>query len=246
MTDFEGKDAMTAEVKPTDKHKQKRYKRILRDVSIWGTIAVLCSVVGFNCGRFGGRSGGGSASTASVTETPDVELPIALLSAEQILKAMIAVTGIESADNPDDPADDLILSTYAQRSGSLPAGQDLRLMTAPMMVSVANLASAVCAKMVDREITVPDGNAGVRLFFREVAFSQGPAAITDEAARLAATRMARNFWRRDITAAELTLIADTMRGEFLTGVNGSASAETRAFALGMCTAMLSSLDTIVY
>ncbi len=221
-----------------------RWIRVFRHLFAFGGLATVSCVIGFNCGRFEKHGGGGGGVASSASTTEEVQLPIALLSSEQIFKSMISVSGIVSADNSSDQADALIMSTYRDRSGTLPSGQDLRLMTAPMLVSVTNLASAICAKLVAQESAITDASS--RLYFREFNFASGPSSVSDQALVAAAGRMARNFWRRDIKGEELDAVTSIMRTDFLAEANGTAPAETRSLAIGTCTAMLSSMDALVY
>ncbi len=220
-----------------------RWVRLFRHFLAFGALATVSCVIGFNCGRFE-KHGSGAGVATSASTTDEVQLPIALLSAEQIFKSMISVSGVVSADDTSNPADELIISTYRNRSGTLPSGQDLRLMTAPMIVSVTNLASAICAKLVDQERATVDEST--RLYFKEFNFAAGPSSVSESALGAAAGRMARNFWRRDIKSEELDAVNSIMRTDFLAEATGTSSVETRNLAIGTCTAMLSSMDALVY
>ncbi len=205
-------------------------------------LLVSCVVLGFNCSGFAPLDGGANSNGSS--GRPDGSIPIALLSSEQILKTMLSATGTENAGSPT-PADDLILKTYAERSGSLPSEQGISQATGPMLISVANLASAVCAKAVANDKAISEANADTRLFFREVDFSKGLSAQSSSSVVVAFDRLARNSWRRDTTPDEQSVIA-TMASEFSTGADMTAPEQTTLLAVSVCTAVLSSIDALTY
>ncbi len=222
-------------------------KFIVRKVGIFHTVylsvLLLASVVlGFNCSGFSPMDGASIGN--NVSSVPDGSIPIALLSSEQIMKTMLSATGTENAGAPT-PADDLIMKTYTERSGSLPSEQGLHQATGPMLISVANLASAVCAKAVANERAVSEATRDSRLFFREFDFSKGLSAQTATATVMGFDRLARNSWRRDTTSEEQTLIMNLVN-EFSTGVDANDPEQTSLLAISICTSVLSSIDALTY
>ncbi|MBL7688095.1 MAG: hypothetical protein JNJ49_08665, partial [Bdellovibrionaceae bacterium] len=85
-----------------------------------------------------------------------------------------------------------------------------------------------------------------RRFFNKIDFAQGPTAITDSAKDDLIRRMARNFWGRNESVAEKTLLKSTLEAAMTepAATNQSVTAETENALLFTCTAMLSSLDAI--
>jgi hypothetical protein len=220
---------------------------ITRKVGIIPTIylsvlLVASMLLGFNCSGF--APVGDMQGQNSLSSVTDPGIPIALLSSEQILKTMLAATGTENAGSPT-PADDLILKTYTERSGSLPSEQGLSQATGPMQISVANLASAVCAKAVANEMAIAESSRDSRLFFREFDFSKGLDSQSTAAIVSGFDRLARNSWRRDTTDAEKTLISN-FATEFSTGANQTDPAQTSLIATSICTIVLSSIDALTY
>lgn len=214
-------------------------KTIFRTILVGGfAIAVA------NCARFASSNYFGSGES-SLSSTQTKLPPVGLMSSDQMLKAMISVTGTEGLGELTDPADAAIDQTYTDRNGSLPSVQTLDQATGPTLISATNLASAVCAKAVDRDRATSEAQRDQRIFFREFDFSQGISAQSSDAVTMGFARLARNAWRRDTTADENEAIV-TFAQEFSAGVNASDSAQTRMLAIGVCTAVLASVDALTY
>lgn len=170
--------------------------------------------------------------------------PVAFMSSEQMLKTMISTTGTEGLGELTDPADDLIQTTYNERSGSLPSVPSLYQANGPTMIAAANLASSVCAKTVDRDRAIGMAQADERMFFRQVDFTQGPASAA-AGMRAGFELLARNAWRRAPTSAEVDTF-NTFTQEFIAGGSATDPEQTKLLAVGVCTAALSSLDALTY
>lgn len=114
---------------------------------------------------------------------------------------------------------------------------------APMWMSVTNLAGEVCLDLIGEERPKA---ATARRFFNRIDFARAPASWTAEEKSDAIRRLARNFWGRNETAAERTLLLSNLDSAIAearrTGVNDTTESED--IALYSCTAMLSSLDSI--
>lgn len=202
--------------------------------------------LGFNCARFEVNEVPSAEEIQNTGDTTEKETaPIGLLSADQIVKAMISATGIEGLGELTDPADDLIDKTFNERSGSLPSVQNLSQVTGPMLIATTNLASAVCAKVVDRDRALGEDHREERLFFRELDFSKGLSSQSSEAVTIAFSRLARNAWRRDPTDEELDMMI-AFAQEFTAEANLTSSDQTRLLAVSICTGVLSSIDTLTY
>lgn len=200
-------------------------------------------VLGFNCSGFQPMDGA-SLDGNGASGLPAGSIPVALLTSEQILKTMLSATGTENAGAPT-AADELILATYTERSGSFPSEQAITGATGPMLISVANLASAVCAKAVANDKAISESSRASRLFFRETDFSQGLSAQASNSMVSAFNRLARNSWRRDTTADEQALAAN-LETEFSAGANLTDANQTSLLATSMCTVVLSSIDALTY
>ncbi|MBX3021866.1 MAG: hypothetical protein KF799_09340 [Bdellovibrionales bacterium] len=203
---------------------------------------LAASLTLMHCGNF--RSGGSDNSSSSLGRGETLP-PVGFMSAEQMLKAMISSTGTEGLGELTDPADDAINTTYNERSGSLPSYQALDQATGPTLISVANLASTVCAKAVDRDRATGETQRDDRLFFREMDFSKGLGAQSSDAITGAMERLARNSWRRAATPTEQESLVSFAQ-EFAAGANTTDPAQTRLLAISICTAVLSSVDALTY
>lgn len=180
-------------------------------------------------------SASSSNSSSSSSGSPN---PYALLSAEQTLASMLKVTGVNTAT----PA---ILTEYNLRYGGLAAGSGLDLANSPLMLGSTSLAGEICNTMITREAGL---NAADRAFFNDVNFGMGPSAVSDEAFAKSVRGMARSFWGRNENSSELLLFAE-FKKEFvnLLDVNArNTGASTTSLWTGVCSAMLSSIDTLSY
>lgn len=205
-------------------------------------LQLVCIIGLTGCSEFKSAVAAG-ASSLGFGDKPHP--PVAFMSSEQMLKTMISSTGTEGLGEVTDAADDLIQSTYNERTGSLPSTQSLYQANGPTMIAATNLASSICAKAVDRDRAVATAQADERLFFREIDFGQGPSAVSSAAAQAGFARLTRNAWRRAPTSAETETI-NTFVKEFTQGINGADPNQTRLLAVGLCTAALSSLDALTY
>lgn len=116
---------------------------------------------------------------------------------------------------------------------------------APGLMAVTNVAGEICLDLVTEEKAKA---AADRRFFNQVDFTAAPTAMTAAGKSDLVRRMARNFWGRNETVAEKTVLltsidaatADPAR----TGVDGPT--DTEDVTLFTCTAMLASLDAITF
>lgn len=217
-------------------------KQRLKQFSVFVFVAALAWTAA-RCSPF--RSNASGEASSSTLGTADSLPPVGFMSADQMLKAMISTTGVEGLGELTDPADDLISSTYAERSGSLPSVQAMDQATGPTLISVTNLASTVCAKAVDRDRATGEAQRDDRMFFREMDFSKGLAAQSSDSVTGAMERLSRNAWRRPSSAGEQEAMV-AFAQEFATGVNATDAAQTRLLAISICTAVLSSMDAMTY
>ncbi len=116
---------------------------------------------------------------------------------------------------------------------------------APHLMALTNVAGELCLDLITEEKAKTSEN---RRFFTSVDFATGPATLTTTGKSDVVRRMARNFWGRNETVAEKTVLlssidavtADPRR----TGV--SDAIDTEDVLLFACTSMLSSLDAIAF
>lgn len=223
---------------------KSRIDRIWPSIVMYGASFAVLFSLGMNCSRFETDARGVGSFSSSASK--DVaQPPVAMMSAEQILKAMISATATEGLGELTDPADDKIDAEFRQRSGSLPSVNSLDQATGPTMMAVTNIAAAVCAKAVDRDRATGEAQRGDRIFFNDFDFSAGLSAQSSDGVALAFARLARNAWRRDATQEEVEAII-TYAQEFTAGAAADDETQTRLLAVGICTAVLSSIDSLTY
>ena len=225
----------------------KRLRMGIARFSALGSFTAVTVVLGFNCGQFDTTS---APSIAAPTKTEEAASapPVALMTSEQMLKAMISATGTEGLGELTDTVDANINDTYNLRTGSLPSLNSLNQVTGPTLISVTNLASSVCAKAVERDAAIGESDRDERLFFREFDFSKGLAGQTSDSVTMSFERLARNAWRRDVSRDESEAML-TFAQEFSTGLAANVSsqpAQSRLLAISVCTAVLSSIDSLTY
>lgn len=162
--------------------------------------------------------------------------PVTVTYSENLLTSMQLQTGLQNLSNNTRNA-----ANNAKAKVSETGKADT--VNAPMWISITNLAGEFCLELVAQE---RGRAAATRRFFNQVDFTQSPAALTIEARSDIVRRMARNFWGRNETVAERTVIlaslSDALAQPRRTGANDAA--ETEDALIYSCTAMLSSLDAI--
>lgn len=205
--------------------------------------------LGFNnCARFDAdqqtfEEGKSFSSEAPQGTTPEAqpsepqENPYALLSAEQTLASMLKVTNVAITT--------AITTEYTTRYGALAGGNKLTLANSPLMLSVTSLAGQVCGTLVAQEAALP---AADRAFYMGVNFAAAVSGM-DETALVSSIRgMARSFWGRNENSAEFLLLKK-FKSDFekdLSETERTQAASTSNFLIGLCSAMLSSVDAISY
>jgi hypothetical protein len=211
----------------------------------FGFLGALTMVMGFNCSQTGFQSVGEVTEFSSLS-TKTSEIPLGLLTSEQILKSMVSVTGVEHADDKLDSSDDVIMSTFIERNGSLPATQGIEGINGPLLVSTSNIAGSVCSKLVNKEKVLQSGS---RIYFKEVDFTQGLSQFNANGLNVITARMARSFWARDLKVQEQSAINSIMLNDYINAdTNGGLTnaQKSELFATSLCTALLSSFDMLVY
>ncbi len=198
-----------------------------------------------NCGRYGELQGASDLSSNSASSEPEATtdseklgIPYALLSAEQTFASMLRVTNTTTVSTA-------LSNEYDNRYGALAAGNDLSMANGPLMLGATSLAGEVCNSVVTAEKAQA---AAARNFFGSVNFATGVSSVTDAQFNSSVRGMARSYWGRNETAAELALL-QTFKGEFIAALAATArtqAASTSNLMLATCAAMLSSFDALSY
>ena len=192
-----------------------------------------------NCapGALNTTSSTSSASTASFsdcgTSVCDVvdTSTVAFANSQNVLQAMVTKAGITTPSTATKNA-------FTNQASKLPETGNVAQITAPMMMAVATMGSEVCNDLINQEMAT----GATRRIFNSLDFTRGPASVTDTAKADAVRRLARNFWSRNETAQELTLIKSSLNTTF----TSATAADTKKEALYLCTAMIASTDAQKY
>jgi len=177
------------------------------------------------------------ADFSSTEESTPSSNPYALLSAEQLFKSMESVTGT--------PASGTIVNEYRARANLFGTGNDLRLVTAPMLIGTANLASQFCNETLSREIAQA---AAQRKFFTAIDFARPVSTLSEDAYRTTLAQLGRSFWGRSPSSVESQILL-TGKSEFVAGLTTAEAGQTnstRNLMLFTCTGMLASFESLIF
>jgi hypothetical protein len=177
--------------------------------------------------------GNGSLSSQSTDIIPGAKTA-SVVYAKQALDQLTSCAGVRLA------SDDTI-RMYNTKEGSISAYGDFGSVTAPMLVALTNISGEVCDDLIDQEVrddaATNDNGRVARMF---IGFNMSSTATPSQSAiNDAIARLAQSCWHKQETAQERTQILDLIA----TIPNGSALASRRQ-ALLICTAMLSSLNSL--
>ena len=181
-------------------------------------------------------------STGGTTETPlNIEEdtnPITVSYSENIITSMQLQTGLATVS-----ARTLTANTNAKAKITETGKADS--VNAPMWMAVTNLAGEVCLDLVTDEKAKA---ATARRFFGQVDFTRAPASFTSDIKSDLIRRMARNFWGRNETVAERTVLVSSLDTAIADArrTNVNDATETEDILVYTCTAMLSSLNAITF
>lgn len=203
-------------------------------------MAALVLMIGFqNCSP-GVVQSTKLSSTGGSSDTPlnideDVK-PVTVTHSENLLVSMQSLAGLENIS-----ARTVTAGNNAKAKVSETGKADS--INAPMWLSITNLSGEVCLDLITDEKAKAQAE---RRFFGQVNFATSPAAMTPEIKDDVIRRMARNFWGRNETAAERSVIKSSLDAAALdprrTGV--SDAIETEDVLIFTCSAMLASLDAV--
>lgn len=197
-----------------------------------------------NCARFeadqiaSGTIDSSSTGVGSLSTSDLPENPYALLSAEQTLASMLKVTNVETASNT-------IKAEYNLRYGGLAGGNSMDLANAPLLLGSTSLAGEVCNAMIVKEAALPETD---RAFLGSINFAKGVTSISDAAFSASIRGMSRSFMGRNETSGEMILL-NQFKSEFIEALDAggrSSSASTSNLLIGVCAALLSSVDALSY
>ncbi|MBY0383883.1 hypothetical protein K2X05_01880 [bacterium] len=192
---------------------------------------------GFNCSASKMHSMG-SSGNESVSTSKAENLPYALLNAEQALSSMLNVT-----EQPQ--ANTAVRNEFTIRNSAFSVNSYLSSMNAPMLLSATSLAGEVCNSLIARERPLA---ANQRLFFQSVDFNGGPAQITGTQYASVVSVFSQKVWGRTIASEESDFFnqyyTDFMAT--LTTAERTQAAKTSAFYLSVCSAVLSSFDSLTF
>lgn len=166
-----------------------------------------------------------------------VNLPYALMSANQMLTSMLNAVNV----NPDANTK----AEFGSRFAMLPDGNELELTNAPFLLSATSIAGSVCLEAYEKERRQAEAD---RVVYKHALGAGTPSALTDAQFNATVRTMARMFWGRNETAEELKALQQ-FRMEFVSDPANSALTAYgywKIFISALCGAMLSSIDAITY
>lgn len=155
---------------------------------------------------------------------------IAVTHAGQVLKNMLSISGVETPSSAT-------LDMYELKKTSFSENGRANSLNAPIVMATAAVGGEVCNDLITQE----KGKAAVeRRIFNQIDFTARVANLSENARADSIRRLARSFWGRDETPAELQVIQDGVTEAITAG--GTAVRDTELVVLYLCTAMISSLD----
>lgn len=165
------------------------------------------------------------SSTGEEVIDPTVKM-VSVVYAKQMLDQLTSCVGLEKPS-------DATIRTYQQKGGAVSLYGDAGSVTAPMMMATTSIAAEICNDLVGQEIA-----KGPHVFLNWNLNTMADATnlpanrdITD-----AVSRLGLSCWQRAPTNEEMTAMVDL----------AMYAAPTRRYsAIMVCTAMLSSLKTLL-
>lgn len=203
-----------------------------------GLIALLITV-GNGCSKradlesamSSSSSNGGSNDTSS-SETPSDFIPGAktasVVYARQALDQLTACAGVVAPS-------DATMRMYTSKSTSISAYGDAISVTAPMMMAIANISGEICNDLINQEIAA---GANARIFVGWDLNSNTTPAANNTANAI--SRLALSCWQTQDSAEERAAILD-----LLASVQSGDAGASRKQAVMLCTAVLSSLKSLL-
>ncbi len=179
-----------------------------------------------------------SVGSTLSTNIDDDTKPITVAYSENTLVSMQQQTGIQT------PSARTIAAANTAKAKITETGK-VDSVNAPGLMAVTNVAGEICLDLVTEEKAKATAD---RRFFNQIDFAAAPTALTAANKADLVRRMARNFWGRNETVAEKTVLltsidAVTADPRRMGVTDGTDTEDVSIFA---CTAMLSSLDAITF
>lgn len=175
-----------------------------------------------------------STGANAPTSAPGTDIPVipgartvSLAYSKQVLDQLSSCTGLAVPS-------DKTTAMYEQKQGAISTYGYVNTVTSPMMMAVTSIAGEICNDLIDQEIS-----KGPRLF---VGYNFTAAALPNSA-QLAdsVSRIALSCWQRNESDQERQAILDMINSS----VGVTEAMAGRKSALMICTAMLSSLDSLL-
>lgn len=205
-------------------------------------MAALVLILGFqNCSPGVVQStkldsvGPGGNGTLNIEE--DVK-PVTVVTSEMLLVSLQSVAGIQNVSPRT-------LTSANNAKAKVTETGKVDSVNGPMWLEITNLSGEVCLDLIIDEKAKTQAN---RRYFGQVNFDAPPSAMSAAVKDDLIRRMARNFWGRNETIAERTVVKSAIDEASAlprrTGV--SDVIETEDALIFTCTAMLASLDSVKF
>lgn len=179
----------------------------------------------------------GTSNGASGNLDEDTK-PVTVAYSENTLPTMQLQTGMQTVSART-------LTAKTQAVAKITETGKVDTLNAPGLMAVTNLAGEVCLDLITEEKAKA---AATRRFFNQVDFTKAAATLTADNKADLVRRMSRNFFGRNETSAEKTLILSSIDAAIAdarrTGV--SDGVDTEDIMIYTCSAMLSSLDAYTF
>jgi hypothetical protein len=180
-----------------------------------------------------------SASSLNGGMFDKVDSPVVVFTSNQQFQSMLNVTGQADAMTGTEK------SEYDLRAASLAGESNVVGINAPMMVGTTSLAGEVCNGLLTKEKALAPA---MRKFFAGVDFTKAVSGNSPDAYSASAEAMAQAFYNRDLTQDEQQILTGfyTQFIKDLPAANAAQAAQTSNLYLSLCSAMLSSFDSMTY
>ena len=190
------------------------------------------SFIGHNSGfsSFSGPSDSGDNGNLSIVSGTKT---VAVTNYNTVLDAMTSMTNVQPSATTR--------NLFNDRLGSFSEFGNANSVNAPMLFAYVTVGAEVCDDLIDAEAALP---ATSRRFFVNINLGGGNTfpTMTDENINDMIKRMARQFWQREETPEELTLLNAGVK-EVLAGRPSNTSGLARQGVLAGCTAMIASTSS---
>ncbi|MBK7843222.1 MAG: hypothetical protein IPJ71_05925 [Bdellovibrionales bacterium] len=155
---------------------------------------------------------------------------VAVLHSGQVLQNMMSVAGVDVPSAATVAMYDLKKTTFSENGRA-------NSVNAPIVMALASVGGEVCSDLIVQEKAKA---AADRRIYVQVNFSSGPTNFSNAGRADSIRRLARSFWGRNETDAELQILQSALAEAVSAG--GTAAKDTEVVALYLCSAMIASLD----